>query len=377
MRRGLPTMRVLYLERNLAADALVTDQVRRVQSLGLDIRVVAVQTGRFPALRMPDATSVRCPFVPWSERAKSALFVRAALAGARRATVRGWQPDLIHAHFAYPDGVAARAVAGRLQVPYVVTARGDDLLIYPGRGRFLAGSVRHALDAAAAVVCVSRHLGGVAVGLGASPGTIRHIPDGVLGDLFNWRPDLEGQRRRRAVLFAGSFLPVKNVLRLCQACGAVAQAIPNASFRFAGEGPLRIRMQAALAACGVRNVTWLGQLPAPALADEMRQAAVLVLPSVSEGWGNVIAEAMACGTPVVGSRVGGIPEQVVSEDYGYLCDPNSPANIADKILLALNRHDWDRSKLAARGGVYTRDATARRLVEVYREVLAEGNPAAR
>ncbi len=115
---------------------------------------------------------------------------------------------------------------------------------------------------------------------------------------------------------------------------------------------------------------FIGHIPPAELAEVMRLSDVLCLPSISEGWGNVITEAMACGTPVVGANVGGIPEQIISDEYGFLCDPYSPEDIAEKILLALDK-TWDHKKIAERGRMHTRNDAAKKIADVYRRILNE------
>ena len=84
------------------------------------------------------------------------------------------------------------------------------------------------------------------------------------------------------------------------------------------------------------RIRFLGQLPQSQLAHHMVEASVLVIPSLSEGLGRVIFEAMACGTPVIGSRVGGIPELITDTVTGFLVPPGDESALANKILWILN-----------------------------------------
>ena len=79
----------------------------------------------------------------------------------------------------------------------------------------------------------------------------------------------------------------------------------------------------------------------------MAQAEVLVLPSVSEGLGRVIFEAMACGTPVIGSQVGGIPEMIQEGATGFLVPPEDPTVLADRVRWML-RHPHDAQEMGQR-----------------------------
>jgi glycosyltransferase involved in cell wall biosynthesis len=76
---------------------------------------------------------------------------------------------------------------------------------------------------------------------------------------------------------------------------------------------------------------------------------LLVLPTFREGSPNVVREALACGTPVVASRVGGVPELITSEELGLLVEPGDVDGLARSLREALQR-SWDRPKIAARAG---------------------------
>jgi glycosyltransferase involved in cell wall biosynthesis len=107
----------------------------------------------------------------------------------------------------------------------------------------------------------------------------------------------------------------------------------NVRFELAGAGYLSRKLEKYILSLNLgKKCRLIGYLDHKKLGKKMREADILCLPSISESWGNVITEAMACGTPVVGSNIGGIPEQIISDDYGYLCDPNSSQDIAEKIL---------------------------------------------
>jgi len=99
----------------------------------------------------------------------------------------------------------------------------------------------------------------------------------------------------------------------------------------------------------------------------MRRARLLALPSSSEGWGAVVAEALACGTPVVASRVGGVPEILASERGGLLVEPGRPDELASA-MLAVYRKAWDAAAVAAASRAPTTAQSAERLAALYKEI---------
>ena len=128
------------------------------------------------------------------------------------------------------------------------------------------------------------------------------------------------------VVYVGRLAPEKCVDDLLRAVARV----PDVSLVVAGDGARRAALEALSASLGLEGrVTWTGYLPwGPALFEVLRGGAVLALPSATEGLGLVIVEAMSQGLPVVGTRVGGIPELVRDGVNGLLVDVHRPDQLA-------------------------------------------------
>jgi glycosyltransferase involved in cell wall biosynthesis len=128
---------------------------------------------------------------------------------------------------------------------------------------------------------------------------------------------------RRGVLFVGRLSPEKGVRCLIE-----AGAVHNVNLRIAGDGPERNALEQA----AYRNVTFLGQLSREGVLKEMRSAAAVVLPSIwYEGFPMVILEAFAHETPVIASRIGGIPEFIEDGVTGFLVPPATPSVLAQRL----------------------------------------------
>ena len=76
----------------------------------------------------------------------------------------------------------------------------------------------------------------------------------------------------------------------------------------------------------------------------MNACDVFVLPSLNEGNPTVLVECLGCGRPFVGTRVGGVPEIITSDDFGLLCEPANPNDLANRIIVALDK-EWDNNKI--------------------------------
>ncbi|MGB9928802.1 MAG: glycosyltransferase [Methanosarcina sp.] len=115
------------------------------------------------------------------------------------------------------------------------------------------------------------------------------------------------------------------------------------------------------------HVKLIGAIEDNLLPIWMNASDIFVLPSLGEGNPVVMFEALGCGKPFIGTRVGGVPEVIISEDYGLLCDPAKSIALADKILLALDK-EWDTEKIKRYSEQFTWDSIAKRVLEIYSNV---------
>ena len=154
-----------------------------------------------------------------------------------------------------------------------------------------------------------------------------------------WTPD-----GAPVVGFVGRIEPRKGTLDLVRAAPAIRAGAPGARVMVVGDDPYRTDPAYTAAVTGSREVEHHGWVTnAPGL---MRHLDVLVLPSYDEPFGTVLAEAMAVGTPVVATRVGGLAEVVEDGVTGRLVAPGDPAGLAAAVLEVLR--DRDRMGAAAR-----------------------------
>jgi len=115
------------------------------------------------------------------------------------------------------------------------------------------------------------------------------------------------------------------------------------------------------------TVEIVGQIPHKKIAEYMKNADFIILPSWSEGLPTVLVEAMACGLPVIATNVGGIPE-IINKDVGILVEPKNPEKLAKGIMYAISKK-WDRRLISDYIKNYTWEKNAEKTIEVYEEVL--------
>ena len=159
----------------------------------------------------------------------------------------------------------------------------------------------------------------------------------------------ETSRSDTRVLSVGALYPVKGFDTLIRAMKQVTSKRPEATLHLAGDGPMKRALREHAAHLGVEaSLRLLGSLSPTDLRKEYRSARLFVLPSLSEGLGRVVWEAMACGLPVVASDVGGIPELVENEQTGFLVPPGDEDAVAERILW-LFEHPREAEAMGARG----------------------------
>ncbi len=195
------------------------------------------------------------------------------------------------------------------------------------------------------------------------------IPLGV--DTTVFRPG--GEETADEILYAGNLLRTKGVQYLLEAMPEVIRQVPAARLILAGGGPDRPFFEALADRRGVGDrVRFAGSVPFDEMAPLYGRCSVFCLPTLAEAFGISLVQAMACGRPVVASRVGGVPEVVRDGETGLLVPPRSPDLLAAALVRLLSDADLRRT-MGARGRrlceeIYDWEAVVDRVEAVYRDV---------
>ena len=255
---------------------------------------------------------------------------RALLDELRGGDIDAGQFDAIDAHYFYPDGVAAARVAKELNLPLVISARGSDINRI-GEIPFARQRMLWAAESAQALIAVSAALSARMAALGMPAARTYVFRNGVDSDQFVPYPRSDARRRLGLredgawVLGVGNLVSEKGFDLLIRATAA----IPDARLVIVGEGPLRDELGSLAKTSAPGRVEFRGNTSQTELRFVYAACNVLGLPSLREGWPNVLLEAISCGTPVVASPVGGVPEIVRKEAPGIL--------VADRNVQAWSR----------------------------------------
>ncbi|MDZ5459406.1 glycosyltransferase family 4 protein [Azohydromonas lata] len=257
----------------------------------------------------------------------------AALPAVRQLQAEGFDFDVVDAHYYYPDGVAAALLARWLGKPLSITARGTDLNLLPQYA--LPRAMMHwAARRADASIGVCSALMDVLRGWGIDGQRLHVMRNGV--DLERFRPLPQAQMRQELgldgaplLLSVGLLIERKGHHLAIEAMPALLQTHPQARLAIVGDGPERERLKALARNLGVQaRVSFVGAVPNEQLLRWYSAADALILASSREGWANVLLEAMACGAPVVATRIWGTPEVVTPQSGGVLFEPREAAALA-------------------------------------------------
>ncbi len=282
--------------------------------------------------------------------------------------------DLLDAHFIYPDGSAGVRIAKALGVPAVVSARGSDLNLFP-RFRTIRPQIRSTLRAANGRIAVSRALQSAMLEVDQGVRDIRVIGNGV--DPSRFFP-VDPQEARHALgipskslvaLCVAALLPLKRQDAVIRAVHRLLPQFPDLQLYLVGQGAWGRELEELATKLGVQaSVHLVGPCPNESLRFWYSAADVSVLASSREGWPNVLLESLACGTPVVATRVGGNSEVISSSALGVLVD-QSDDSLADGLRRALIQ-DWHRAAMVAYARTRDWSLVAREVEEYFREILA-------
>jgi len=315
------------------------------------------------------------PYGGWA----NAFFLFARLLPAVASLQSRGSFDLIDAHFAHPEGIAAALLSSVLGLPVLVTMRGSELRYRRQRSKRFWMS--WALRRADRVIAVSDNLRDLAIVLGVDPARVKTVPNGIDAGVF-FRRDRAACRDRfgidageRVILSAGDLAESKGHHRVITALSALNDRGVRATLLIAGgvgrSGRFAEALRQQVVADGLGDrVVFLGEVTQDALAELMTAADVFCLASSSEGWPNVVNEALACGTPVVATDVGGVRQMIVSSRYGTVVPVDDGDALASALCAALTGA-WDHECISAWGRSRSWSQVAEEVLEQMRSVVAE------
>lgn len=263
--------------------------------------------------------------------------------------------DIINAHWAIPPGFIATFTKILHRKPVLITIYGAELWpCIKNKSTIMEWLIRYALNRADKVVAISdatKYAGDEISGFKF----IEVLPDGIDIDTFN--PKVNGDYVREKyglnnsliIFSSGRMVERKGFRYLLEAMPYVLEKFPNTKLILSGNGPERQFLEELAKKLKVdENIIFPGFIPNMDFPKYMKACDVFVLPSIvdnrgdTEGSATILLEAMACESPVVGTRVGGIPYAIKEGVGGFLVEEKSPKELADNIILLFYCKDLRR-----------------------------------
>jgi glycosyltransferase involved in cell wall biosynthesis len=253
------------------------------------------------------------------------------------AAVSAFQPDVIHAHHVW----VTPYVAHKTGLPYIISCHGTDLMGFKKGPRYRDLAVSGAQNAHK-IIAISRQVQSEALKTyQLSKDKVPLIWNGFGTDHFKILPDntkesvldefgLEG-RDNPLVSFVGKFTEFKGIDVLLKAAAIYEKVLPGVQTVLVGQGALWDEMRTLSKELGLRGVYFIGHQPQDKVARIYNAADVSIVPSRVEPFGLVAVEALACGTPVIATNAGGLPD-FINEDVGALVPVDDPDRLAQVII---------------------------------------------
>jgi len=255
-----------------------------------------------------------------------------------RRIVRDIDPDILNAHFLSSYGFLG-ALVRPPGCPFVISLHGSDVLLIPRRSLLHKWAARFALSRANLIVSVAKHMTRVVRSMIDQDRPILTVQYGVNTDIF--RPAYDSSERGPICLSTRRLVPMANIDTILAAARIIFEGDYPFKFIFAGTGHQSTELQQNAAEWSTgRQVRFTGQLDRDRMAEALREAAIYVSMTSSDGMSLSLLEAMACGAFPVVSDIPANREWIRSGENGYLVPLGDPVLLADRLLQA-----WDDKEL--------------------------------
>ncbi len=243
------------------------------------------------------------------------------------------------------------------------------------QANFLQWYVRSILNHCDSIIVLSSYWERIICSRIQNPGRLVVVPNAV-DEMFtvgasntDSRSRLDLPQDKKIIFSLGNLAPRKGFHDLIDAMKIVIQTRQDILCIIGGNGEEREKLLKKISENNLQDFVILsGYIPSSSLGIWYNAIDLFVLPSYSEGLPIVMLEALACGKPFVGTKVGGVPEVITSDKYGLLVEPADPEDLAEKILIALDRK-WEQETIRQYAERFTWENIAKEIVGVYKQVL--------
>ena len=280
-----------------------------------------------------------------------------------------WHPDVLDAHFVWPDGVGVALLAKELKIPYIITLRGKlyECLPIPSQREQCAT----ALQCASAVISVSGQLAEEARKLGVSDDRIAVIPNGIDREHFHFR-DKRTCRKELGLPEEGRLLVTvahlghrKGHYEVIRALAGLPDDVRIVIVGGSAQGGTPETLRSVAREVGVEDRLILhGHQPYERVPIYFSSADASVLASYREGCPNAVLESLACGTPVIATDVGAVRDILPDPHVGRIVLPRKVGPL-QKALADVLDHQWNSAEIVKASGVKSWDEVAKEVQKIF------------
>ena len=296
--------------------------------------------------------------------------------------IKEFKPCILHAHASTAIGYVGLILKKKYDLPLICTLRGSDINLYPFYGRMSMYLTKKLIKEADQLLSVSNALKMAANQIAKSPNEIRVVYNGCDLIVFNKNKNHAVEERNRfgipindmVLIFVGSVTRSKGIFELINAFIKLNNNNSKLHLMIIGGGSALSEIKEIIHANNIETrVHIFSNQPHDKISIFLNAADILVLPSYAEGLPNVILEAMACGLPVIASKVGGIPEAIEEGISGILVEKQDVDTLTKAIeKLIEDKHLSEQMGANGRKIVeekFTWNRNAENLMRIYEEIL--------
>jgi glycosyltransferase involved in cell wall biosynthesis len=269
--------------------------------------------------------------------------------------------DVVLGTWAYPHGAATVTLARRHGKPCVIKVHGPDLTMYTGR-RWVKKAMAFTLPRADAIATVAKSTTPLLVEAGCAEERIHHLPNGIDTEMFRPRDKAEARRALGLpegcplLLYVGPLERRKGIEELLLALPKIVEKKRDLVLAIVGDGTLMPEALEAKARMG-DSLMVTGPRAHEEIPQWMAACDVLIVPSWFDGTPSVVLEALACGRPVVASRIGDTPDFIEDGKNGLFCRAKDWRNLVYTTMSAFARK-WDPAVLGPRSPITWRESAS-------------------
>lgn len=359
-------------------EKVVFEVSRRLVRMGVDITVITLNTAMAKSFEILEGIKVyRCRPISLTETTGVQLTASPSLPLKIMEICKSEKPDVIHANnrffFTTVCGVLLKKIMGK---PLVTTLHLGPMLLDRRFLNFLINVYEKTVSkwiirSSDRIVAVSNAVMKHALSLGASSSKVKVIPNGV--DTEEFKPKREFKKAGiKKIIFVGRLFPNKGVQYLVKAAPMVLAKHHRVEFIIVGRGPMEAELRNMIRRLNVEHAfKFLGIVPS--VPEVMSQCDIFVRPSLTEGMPLTVLEAMACGLPVIASKIPGSSEVVKDGETGILVEVGNSEQLSNAIIRLLEDEDY-AERIRARAYEFVKnhygwDRVAEEYLKTYSDVL--------